>query len=286
MINSIKRILPYIVSPSLFIAGFFVGIVGNQLSDYVPFELSLLAIVLFGGIGLLYYYLVVKNPEPNFDISALKDETAQNKEARKGLVVFLPLYKNFQPTKKFTDEVLKNYLKEGDYNSLDLPNTAATNFGHAINAIKAHKSKLEHVWVVTTRAPLQANAVTSLEYMPVFKKFIKEEIDIEKKIELHFGKEYSIDITETSQISKKTFELVRDIYKEAKKDFKLNSNEIIVDVTGGFVAMSVGAVLASLAKDQDVQVIGSEYDRITGNPIGGDKSYPVKIGYAPHLVKD
>ena len=80
-----------------------------------------------------------------------------------------------------------------------------------------------------------------------------------------------------------TNQLLRDIYLEAREKYGLKPNDLIADVTGGVTAMKVGTVLACLAKDQDVQVIGSLYDSATGKPKGGSDSFPILIGYAPHL---
>lgn len=281
----LKKAFPSIGKFSLWAAGISLGLLANQIANDIPQIITIVSLILFSVLGGVHAYTSAKGIEPNIKTIPLNDEPSQKKEARKGLIVFLSLYKNFIPGNKFSTEELQKIIKEKDYKTLDLADTSATNFGHAINAIKAHKSKLEHLWIVTSKAPLQANAVTSLEYLPVFQEYIEKEIDGAKKIKPHFGKNYSIDITETSNITQRTFELIRDIYKEAKNDFNLNPNDLIVDVTGGFVFMSVGAVLASLTKEQDIEVIGSEYDKVTGNPIGGDKSYPVKIGYAPQISK-
>ena len=47
--------------------------------------------------------------------------------------------------------------------------------------------------------------------------------------------------------------------------------------------MKIGAVLASLKKDQYIEIIGSEYDKKTGRPIGG--GFPVIIGFDPAIQK-
>lgn len=283
--NIIKKIYPSLGKFSLWAAGVFFGIYAKKLTEHLPAIIILPLLIIFSALGLFYSYITSKVIEPGLKARPLKDETDEIREARKGLIVFLPLYKNFLPNKKFNQEQLETIIKERNYKALDLKDTTATNFGHVINAINAHKSKLKHLWIITSKAPLQANAVTSLAYKPVFEEFFEKEINTNKNISLHFDKEYSVDITETSAITQRTYELIRDIYKEAKSKYNLEPKDLIADVTGGFVFMSVGTVLASLAKEQDIQVNGCEYDPTTGNPVVGGKSYPVRIGYAPHIPK-
>ncbi|KAF0139484.1 MAG: Uncharacterized protein FD122_3251 [Stygiobacter sp.] len=266
--------------------GFCIGIVVNKISDSFPEWLLIVLLLLFVPFFIYNFIKTIKSINPNIKANSLEDEVSQKVSARKGLIVFLSLYKNFDKNKTFTDKELQEFIKNRDYNALQLSDTSLTNFGPAINAIKAHSSKLEHLWVVTTKAPLQKDSVTSSDYLPVFREFIKNEIKLDQKVEIHDGKNYSVSITETSNITEKTYEQIKCIYKEAKKDYQLNAKDIIVDTTGGFTVMTVGAVLASLAKDQDVQVMSSEYDKQTGNPIFGGKSYPVQIGYAPQFSKE
>ena len=279
--HTLKQYLVFFFKLSAAGLGFFANIFVNKISSSFPDWPLILFLVLLVIIYIYDWVRAIKDINPNIKADAIEDEADQKANARKGLIVFLSLYNNFK--KKFSVEELEKHVKSLDYESLQLQNTSITNFGPAINAIKAHLPKLEHLWIVTTKAPLQSSPVTSLDYLPVMKEYIKKELDTENKINIYAGKDYSVSITNTQEITEKTYEQIRKIYKEAKSNYKLNAEDIIIDVTGGFVFMSIGGVLASLAKNQDVQVIGCKYDRETGRPVEGDVSYPVRIKYAPRF---
>ena len=228
----------------------------------------------------------MRSINPNIKVSLLNDEVTQKEEARRGLVVFLSLFKKFPKEKNnapFSIEELKKCIQEKDYKKLCIDDISATNFGPAIVAINAHKSKLEKLWIITTKATNPGGELTSLDYLPVFEEYIKKEIHFPHKIKILSGPKYSVDTTDSSQVTINTYKKIKDIYKQASKEYKIKRKELIVDVTGGFTYMSVGATLACLAKDQDVEALGSKYNPKTGNPAGG--LYPLLIKYAPRFSK-
>ena len=289
----------------------------------IPFGIEWIGIIMLLLIVLFAISLLSRNINwnPKIDTHSLIDKTEQKKEARSGLVIFLSVYTNFDVEKRFTqnailkafkellnepgnkdgseiNEVIKQKTKEEkekwqneldykistkDYSGLGLDNPQGTNFGHLIKAIKAHSDskKLQHLWIISTKSNKE-KAATSDAYAEFFKEYVNDEI--RREIKVHYDLEkYCIDITEPSLISKNTHDLIRQIYKEAKKkDIKLKPKDIIVDITGGVVSMKLGAVIASLAKDQDVQIIISDYNKL-GKVDAGSKSYPVKVGFAPSV---
>jgi len=119
-----------------------------------------------------------------------------------------------------------------------------------------------------------------------FEECLKKEIRFEKKVDFKYSPKYSVYVNEDGTMCKETAEVVSNIYDKAAElpNGGLAPHEIIVDVTGGRSSMTVGAVLASLAKNQDVEVVGGKYDE-KGNPMGGNDSYPVQIGFEPQLRK-
>ncbi|MBU1100081.1 MAG: hypothetical protein KKA84_06725 [Bacteroidetes bacterium] len=268
---------------SLLIAGFFAGSIQSQLTEYLPPWLLVLSVVFFGVWGLLHWYLAVKTPEPNIKAESHRWEHEQKRYARKGLVVFLSAYHHNK--KNFSEAELKECIDNRDYVKMELDNYDITNFGHTLKAIVANLLRLEHCWIITTRAA-DSRSVSSLDYLPVLISYLENKIDKSKKINFYHGDDYCINISEDSQVCIGTSNLIKRIYKEGLSKHKLEAKEIIADVTGGTTSMKVGTVLASLAKDQDVQVIGAIYDPVTGRPKGGKDSYPIVIGYEPHIVKE
>jgi len=262
-----------------FLFGLNLSFIQNKVSSYIPLSFLIIISLILAYLLLVYVVLVKKRIEPNIKAESLPDETAQKKKAHKGLVVFLSLYSHKK--KSFTLEQLEKCIKEEDYRTLDIPDTSITNYGHTIKAIKANLHHLEYLWIVTTRCSGDKSKAT-LDYLPVLKRYLYEELFKGVSVNIKYGPEYSVETSEDSQICKQTSDIIQKIYNESG----LREKDIIVDVTGGTASMKVGAVLASLNKDQSVQVIGARYNPVDGKPITGQDAFPIIIGYEPVIKKE
>jgi hypothetical protein len=284
VMRSLKQIFHIIGGPSLTLFGFFVGLYANIIAERRPLKIAWTGIIVFGLISAIYLYIRNRRIEPNIKASALRDDIACKRNAHSGLIVFLSVYTNFKRKPPFTQEELKKLIAVKDYKGLDIPDMDATNFGHTIKAIRAHLPSLKHCWIITTKSARETG-ITSAEYLDLFIEFLcREVIAAGNDLKFHAGADYTVDLTEDSAVCIQTNELVSHIYSEAKHNLGLKASDIIADVTGGVTPMKVGTVLACLAKDQDVQVIGSLYDETTGRPKGGADSFPIIIGYGPQLI--
>jgi hypothetical protein len=284
LMQLLKQMLHIIGGPSLSLFGFFVGLYANIIAEKHPLRITWTGMIVFGLISVVYLYVRQRKIEPNIKARALRDEPIRRKNAHAGLIVTLPVYTNFKHKPPFSQEELKKFVAAKDYNTLDISDMDATNFGHAIKAIRAHLPFLQHCWIITTKSTKEGG-ITSGEYLDLFIEYLRHEVIASgNDVKFHAGVDYTVDLTEDSAVCIQTNELVSHIYSEAKRSWGLKANDIIADVTGGVTPMKVGTVLACLAKDQDVQVIGSLYDETTGRPKGGADSFPIIIGYGPQLI--
>lgn len=281
------RIPHFVGNISIGLFGIFVGLWQNAIAASFPHVFMYGGIIFFGLITAAYMFSRQRQIEPYITAMALRDDSARKRDAHDGLIVFLSVYQNFKRKPGFSPEELRTAVESRDYRTLMLADTDATNFGHAIKAIQAHLSALKHCWIITTKSARE-QGITSASYLEVFLEFLRTEvIPAGKDLRFHVGDNYTVDMTEDSAVCTRTNQIVTDIYAKAKRSFGLSARDIIADVTGGVTAMKVGTVLACLAKDQDVQVIGSLYDEVTGKPKGGVDSFPILIRYAPRLeLKD
>jgi len=258
---------------------FFSSVLTNLISNRLENYLVWLVVAL---IMTVLVYLILKcwqRIKVDIDVEPLRDETAQQQQARRGLIILLPLYRQFPSARKrLSTEQINEAMSAGDYEALELENTSATSFGHAVLAINAHASRLEHLWIITTRSA-STGKMQSLTYAPIFAKFIQEKI--KRNLTVHWGEEFSVSLDDDAIVCRKTYQLVKEIYQRAKK-FSINEKELISDVTGGIRSMVAGAILACLDKDNDIQVIGAKYNE-TGDPIG--EAYPMIIEYKPELIE-
>lgn len=217
--------------------------------------------------------------EVDLDVYNLEDSFAAGNGERKGLIVFLSLYRQIKPSPKeeLSPEKIRKAVKKMDYGALRLDETTKTSLGHQIEAIKAHKKNLRHCWLICTKSK-NSSQPQSIDYASVFEKYIKEQIG--PGIEVHYGKDYTILIDNETDICKRTYRCVKKIYREARA-LGVKRDELITDVTGGSKSMTSGALFASINREDDVQLIGSHYDD-NGNPID---AFPMVISYSTRKLE-
>lgn len=223
-------------------------------------------------IGFLFGKKKIK-VDMKVDINRIDNE--KHKNAKKGIILIMSLYSSrSEKTKHLTGEEIKDALTMKDYTALDIENS---NLGHGITSILTHADKLEHCWIIGSCAK-DSNTPCSIDYEETFIEYLKKEKDL--TCQFHCGDYYAVPLDDDALICNKAYQITNDIFLEAKKQYKLNPKDIIVDVTGGIKSMNLGLILASLHKDRDIQIIGNRYDdkgRLIGEP------YPVKIHFKPKI---
>jgi len=201
----------------------------------------------------------------------------KRKKQREGLIVFLPLYRQFSKTSS-TVETIEKAVKDLDYSTLRLEDTTATSFGHTTLAIQTHLEKLRCCWLVTTKSMTKEDH-SSQEFLPVYMKFLQEEV-LQGR-EVRFPEVDPIDIDDEAQVCEQVSERVQEIFRDARRTYKLKTEQMIVDVTPGSKSMTVGAALGALAKDRDIQIIVSEYEPKSEKPV---RSIPILVQYEAKLM--
>lgn len=200
---------------------------------------------------------------------------AEEENARKGIIVFLSLL-NFsgagckelqkrrrlaqEPSRDAQQKIIEEALKSNDWNAVLLDGDDFTTFGQTTRAIKTHLHKLQKVWIISTEST-KDQSQSSKRFVPLYKEFLEKKIlsSVSKTIEIDTNS-FVVNTDQQSLVMSQTCEKIRKIYRAAsKKPLKIKPKEIIVDVTGGLSHMTVGAVLASIEKERDIQIITSEY---------------------------
>ncbi|NKQ38575.1 MAG: hypothetical protein HF967_03715 [Methanosarcinales archaeon] len=217
-----------------------------------------------------------KNIDVSMNIDIDETEEEKQKHAKKGIIIIISQYKK---TKLMKEEDIKNALNQKKYEMFDLENS---NLGHNIKSILTHSTKLKHCWIVGSYVK-DSKSITSssINFIEILIEYLKQEKNLQ--CTFHYGKQYAIPISNDALICKKSYKLTNDIFIEAKEDYNLIPKDIIVDVTGGTKSMNLGLILASLHKDKDLQIIGSDYD-LNGDVIR-DKSRSIRIHFSPKIKK-
>jgi hypothetical protein len=233
-----------------------------------------------------------KNLTVRIEPVLLSTQATREKEARKGLIVFLPLYSltpfgkktwqqrhGYDPSakdeaKRFLQD-LQTWQQNNDYRSLLIDDPACTNFGPATVAIRSHSCKLKVLWIVTSdsaRDPGQS----SENFVEPYKRYLQEQNVVGNDVV--FAKTHTITVDEDSTVSNLVSKTLQEIYTEAeRKPHGLKRSEIIVDVTSGTKSMTVGAVLGSIGKERDIQLLAASYEPGVGLK---QASVPVIIKYS------
>lgn len=277
-----RSIEKYITIFLLFLSGIFREISSYYLSQKLSISDNVLyfGFILLLSLLFLFYLHQRKKIFVDINVDVLRESSQQEENAHKGLVLFLS---PFQPQRGSDLEILKNTdpdgynkaLQDKDIDKLMLDDTTQSNFGHSIVAIKAHKSRLEHVWLICS-ASKSGKTAQSIDFAPLMEEYIKQKIN--QNVEVHYGDNYKILLDEDSSVCRQSFKIVKKIYKEARSKYRLKNKDMITDVTGGTKSINIPAILACLNKDEDIQIIGTSYDdygKFKGDP------FPMIIEYKP-----
>lgn len=259
---------------------FFAAILAEKLhtTNSVIFLIGVMVLSIVIFIFLHYR----KKLSVDIQTEVLKEKFQLEENAQRGLLLILSPFTPFGELAKLKNENTVEYesaIKNMDLEVLKLEDTSRSNFGHTVTALKSHKTKLEHVWLICTRSKSGTN-VQSITYAPLIEKFIKEKIN--HKIQVHYDHKYNVLLDDDSAVCHTAFKVVKKIYSEAKK-MGIKSEEIITDTTGGSKYISTGVILACMNKDENIQLIGSSYDddgKLKGEP------YPIIIKYKPFLFEN
>ncbi len=217
-----------------------------------------LALGIVGLAAILYFYIkMYKNPphvSVQFDQAITLHEEEYERHAQAGLILLLSDFSPDadSPAAKMTVDERLIAAKNLDHASLNL---TKSNLNTAIVAACAHRSKLTHCWIITTKNT--SGYKVSSPYAGVLVAYLKDECKM--KCEFHFGVNYIVPAQDDDALTMKTYKIVSEIFTEAHDKFGLKDELIVADFTGTTKSMSMGMILACLDHRRMLQYIGSHY---------------------------
>lgn len=165
------------------------------------------------------------------------------------------------------------------YSLSDIPDLKNTNLGHTIKAIETYLGydDFKHIWVVASLGFEDSGSAGDVKVLIEYFQKNHES----KKIEWHHfrSKNESVATINTEnqeKITEETKDLINDLYSKAKDNHGLRDEDIILEMTGGKTEMKIGAVLAALKDEREIQYITTNYDE---NGPNLEKSKIVKIEF-------
>lgn len=250
------------------LASFIFGLASDAISSRLNYTNNwTLVILILIGVALFYLSLrwsarrIITKTILNPPIT-LRTQQEKNHYARKGIMVFIPLFNPFGPSKakNLTPEEIQTAVENLDYQALDLLNS---NLEPAIEAIVTHAARIEKCWMITTTQTGNPKLGTVI-YAPVLIEYLKQVRGI--NCEFFYGPEYCIPLDDDSLITVKSMSMVEQIIKEAES-YGILGKDLIGDCASGIRSLMLGMILASIDKSRDVQFTGTKYNE-KGRPDG------------------
>lgn len=246
LFRGIELLITGLASIGLNVFSDFILGVNSKTVKYIIGIVILVALV----VVVLRYLRNRKLVLDNYRMERLDGEWDKEQNAREGLIILLSKY-NRVPRDKDAKSIFFERLKDGDWSLLDFKDS---NLGHFVNGILSHKKSLSHCWIITTE-----NTNNDIDgilngthvYYGSVTNYLKT---ILPNVKFH---QENIVVTEDSAVTRKVRETVNRILNS-----KGTPAKTITDVTGGTKSMTLGATLACLQGDRDLQLIGTEYDEI------------------------
>lgn len=205
----------------------------------------------------------------------------RKRHGREGLVVFVTLYRPNQ-SNATAGTTAAEWLEKAarlDYQALDFPNS---NFKQPIEALRTHAASLKACWLISTVGKDGEND-GSRPYVPVFIQYLREELGLRNVRFYH--EDHVVSLTVDTEVVPKVKELIETIFSDVRKKgaaVRLTPRQMVTDVTGGTVSMKLGAFLACMDTDRDVQMIGTHYTQ-AGDPTG--ELFPMIVGFEPDVSR-
>jgi hypothetical protein len=260
--QAVVRRLGTVLASLLSATGFLFGLLGNVISALIPTAYVWWAVFIIGAFAVVLWFVArwaVAQWASDWEITfetpkTLNDAGEQERNARPGLIGYVSKFAPYQSElsllkgKEQADAIATAMANE-DYKTLDFKNS---NLEPLIHAIVGHKSALKHCWLIATSGPGGSEAV-----LPALKRYL---VEVEgMTCEFHDDTKYRISQTDDAVVYNQSYDIVRLIYTNAAKDYEMKAPDIVVDATGGTKSMTLGATLASLGKQHDVELVGSKY---------------------------
>ena len=227
-----------------------------------------------GALGFLLAWWRQRRVVPRVDIQVRKVTPVPS--ARVQPKVLVATFSGYRRPGDMPEEEFIEALQAADLERLPLDETTP-GIGTTIKLLGSYSS-LEKVFLLTTRTK---EGISSIDAVPLLRAWAKR-AGLTCQIVAEEG--HCLDLEEDSQVTRDAFDATHGIFKSlGRRRYKPKGSQVLVDVTGGPHAMSIGALLACLGPHQDAHVIGSRYDD-AGGPIKGS-AFPMLIQFQPRGTK-
>ncbi|MFN8499545.1 MAG: hypothetical protein U0641_16970 [Anaerolineae bacterium] len=211
-------------------------------------------------------------------VKTLKSEAEKEAVARTGVIAFVSLYNPGQDSSALalSPEVRREAVQRKDYEPLDLQHST---LGSTIEAILTHASRVEHCWLIATRASRDENAGSHI-YVPVLEAYLNAQLHGQCKV--HCGKIYDVLLDDDAEVFTRTLAAMKRCFEEAQR-LGIPPSDLVCDLTAGFRSMTLGMVLSCLNGDQDLQMIGTHYK--PNGQVDYSQTFPIIFAFEPVLER-
>lgn len=253
--------------------GVLISVLANLLSgplaQFIP---VLLALLVVSTIVALVIYL--REPVSPVKVAIRSPITIHNEldagqYARRGFIGFVPYFtpRWGSPASKLSREERQQAVAALDFATLDLENS---NMMPTIQAIASHKSRLQHCWLIATTGK---EGEGSAAYTQLLVNCLATKYGIE--CQFYQGERYTINLESDAELPQRIYDQVVKAFGESERK-GLTPRDLVVDVTTGIRSMALGATLACLDSEHDIEFVGTAYDS-NGNPSG--PLYPIIFNF-------
>lgn len=181
--------------------------------------------------------------------------------------ILVATFSGYRKPDGLAPEDYEEALRKADLDKLPV-HEGVGGIGHTVRSLLTYGESLDEVYLITS---FQSHAAVEL-----LKRFAR---DSGIGATIHARPSENLRLDDDAEVTERAHEVTRDLLIELRRRAKPRS--ILVDVTGGTRSMTIGALLACLIPDQDVQVIAAQYK--PNGQVEGDTSYPLVIKFAPNL---
>jgi hypothetical protein len=207
--------------------------------------------------GLVIWFLLAViskrlTPKPSYQVRYNNPKQLESSNVkRKSRRALIGLVSNYNPRFNLEPQAKETALNNNDWQTLRLPES---NLAPLLNALELYRDSLEHVWLIST--PQSISSARLIERYARTKGFAR--------LQFYLGDGWMIPFPMQPQVMTDVGEMVGSATKAALFH-GIDARELIVDVTGGTVPMSLAAAFACLDPKLDVQYGGFERDAAKPN---------------------
>ncbi len=251
---------------------------GGELISSVSGLSVLIIIVCAFLVGLI----TRTEPRVRLEVQQLTEGAGQRYAARKGIILTYPSFQVYRHPDGYAGDndnrkrELIEAMNREDFNAVD--EFAGTSFEQIIDCMKAHRGRLEHVWIIWTFKPDDINR----KFLDFSIKYINNRILAGRNTQFHVSNRYRVEPSNDWSNVKQAYEISRGIMKNCRQ-YGLKNKDIICFISPGIRSIGLGMTFASLHSSRDIQ-IASTYYTPEGHRNTDQKSTQTLIGFKTFFI--